>query len=103
MKPADLITDQDVKDYFGPLYPSYTLEKAHLWVKISKGDFQQKCEWTSTESDFNLVLFDYGLVYDGARFVLYRGEEHTDEDITHAKQYLRRNRDVVSIAVVKLN
>ena len=37
---------------------------------------------------------------DGAHFELLREKRHTGEDVQRAKDWLRQNRDVVSISVI---
>ena len=70
---------------------SYTAEEIERFRKF--GD----------ETD-NGVAFDWGYAnINGAYFILLREPKHTDEDIAKAKAFLKRNRDVVSIRVEKMD
>lgn len=45
------------------------------------------------------VAFEYSLSVRGAHFILFREEDHTDEDIERAARELHDKRDVVEIMV----
>ena len=48
----------------------------------------------------NNVEYDYSVVREGGRFVIFKNG-HTKKEIAEAKKELRKNHDVVSIHVVK--
>lgn len=56
----------------------------------------------STGPDDNHLLFrSYATGPQGMRYELFREKHHTDEDVSKAKVYLKRNFDVVSIHIIK--
>lgn len=52
------------------------------------------------ETDFLYHFFLTGP--DGAHFILYREDHHTDDDFKEAKRWLRRNHNVLSIKVERI-
>jgi hypothetical protein len=58
----------------------------------------------STGSGKNDMLYSEELAGPGGMvFYLFKEEHHTKEDIDKAKDYLRRNRDVVGIYIIDVN
>lgn len=51
---------------------------------------------------YNGVYFNYNLVRDGGMFYFFREAHHTDQDIKEAERLLRRDRDVVSLTILKV-
>ena len=61
-----------------------------------------QCKGWMQETD-NGVAYDWGLAGPaGAWFVLFREKHHTTEDMKKATQYLKRNRDVVSLKTTRV-
>ena len=51
------------------------------------------------ETTANGIEYEYGVVYQGAHFILYTTDQHTPEQINTAKADLRKRFDVITIKV----
>jgi hypothetical protein len=49
----------------------------------------------------NCLFYRMGLSKEGGHFELFREKHHTDKDVENAKNYLRKQQDVLSIKVIK--
>jgi hypothetical protein len=55
----------------------------------------------ATKEAERILFYRMGLSIRGGYFELFKEPQHTDEDVNNAKEWLRKNHDVVSIKVVQ--